>query len=166
MAFLRCCPGLIIEEQRLKFVHANAGVDQSNIARANHTLLLPEKPSKSYLKLRGNVNALTDVEPPLVLINDSFGRARRDSITDMTIGYAGFAPLVSRVGEHNLFGRELAGTEISVANELAAAASHQVGQEAETVPVVLVRGAKLEHLDKDASTRFRERRLDWFRYST
>jgi len=159
---LRCRPDLIIVEHRLGFVHANAGIDQSNIAGADHALLLPENPNESARRLRADLNALTGVEP-FVLINDSCGRAWRNGITGMTLGCAGFAPLMSRVGEHDLFGRELMVTEVAVADELAAAASHLMGQGAEAVPVVLVRGAKLEPSDQDASTLIRERHLDLFR---
>lgn len=162
VAVLRCRPGLIIVEHRLGFVHANAGIDQSNIAGADHALLLPENPNESARRLRKALNALTGVEP-CVLINDSSGRAWRNGIMGMAIGCAGFAPLVSRVGEHDLFGRELMVTEVAVADELAAAASHLMGQGAEAVPVVLIRGARLEPSEQDAGTLIRERRLDLFR---
>ena len=162
VAVIRSRPGLLIVEHRLGFVHANAGVDQSNIDGADHALLLPEDPDASALELRNNLEALTGIAP-YVLINDSCGRAWRNGITGMAIGCAGFAPMVSCIGGHDLFGRKLVVTEVAVADELAAAASHLMGQGAEGVPVVLVRGAKLEPSELGTRTLIRERHRDLFR---
>lgn len=159
---IRSRPGVLIVEHRLGFVHANAGIDQSNIDGADHALLLPKDPDASARRLRDNLKALTGVAP-FILINDSCGRAWRNGITGMAIGCAGFVPLVSRVGEQDLFGRELVVTEVAVADELAAAASHLMGQGAEAVPVVLVRGAKLESSELGSRTLIRERHRDLFR---
>ncbi len=162
VAVIRSRPGLLIVEHRLGFVHANAGVDQSNIDGADHALLLPKDPDASAHELRNNLEALTGIAPS-VLINDSCGRAWRNGITGMAIGCAGFTPLVSRVGEQDLFGRELEVTEVAVADELAAAASHLMGQGAEAVPAVLIRGAKLEPSALGTHTLIRERHRDLFR---
>lgn len=162
VAVIRSRPGLLIVEHRLGFVHANAGVDQSNIDGVDHALLLPKDPDASARELRNNLEALTGIAPS-VLINDSCGRAWRNGITGMAIGCAGFAPVVSRVGEQDLFGRELEVTEVAVADELAAAASHLMGQGAEAVPVVLIRGAKLEPSALGTHTLIRERHRDLFR---
>ncbi len=162
VAVIRSRPGLLIVEHRLGFVHANAGVDQSNIDGADHALLLPKDPDASARELRNNLEALTGIAPS-VLINDSCGRAWRNGITGMAIGCAGFTPLVSRVGEQDLFGRELEVTEVAVADELAAAASHLMGQGAEAVPAVLIRGAKLEPSALGTHTLIRERHRDLFR---
>jgi len=143
---LRCRPGALIVRHRLGYVHANAGIDQSNI-RSDDTdprvLLLPADPDRSARELRERIAARCGAEIA-VIINDSAGRAWRHGVTGFALGTAGFTTVENRIGEPDLFGRPLQITEVAVADELAAAASYLMGQAAEGRPVVLVRGARLQ----------------------
>ena len=56
------------------------------------------------------------------------------------IGCSGISPLWTRVGEKDLYGRELETTEIATADELASAASLIMGQADEGLPVVIISG--------------------------
>ncbi len=162
---LRVRPGVIIVEHRNGYVHANAGIDRSNIQSDTdnpRVLLLPENPDQSAAQLREQLASATGVRPQ-VIINDSFGRAWRNGTVGVAIGCAGLQPLHNQVGERDLFGNVLEVTEPAVADELAAAASLLMGQAAEGCPVVLARGLELARAETGSEALLRERDMDLFR---
>lgn len=162
---LRYRPGVLIVEHRLGFVHANAGIDRSNLPdweKDPKVLMLPENPDRSAANLRRTLQARCD-GPIAVIINDSVGRAWRVGTIGMAIGSAGMDPIRSEVGERDLYGRELQVTEIAVADELASAASMVMGQAAEACPVVVVRGASWSPSDEGSAKLIRSRETDLFR---
>jgi coenzyme F420-0:L-glutamate ligase/coenzyme F420-1:gamma-L-glutamate ligase len=162
---IRARPGVIIVEHRNGYIHANAGIDRSNISHGPddpRVLLLPEDPDRSAASLRRGLGELTGVAPP-VIINDSAGRAWRNGTVGIAIGCSGLAPLHNQVGDTDLFGNVLEVTEPAVADELAAAASLLMGQAAEARPVVLVRGAALRAGEEGAGALLRDRAMDLFR---
>lgn len=162
---LRVRPGVVIVEHRNGYVHANAGIDKSNITsdpQDPRVLLLPENPDQSAAKLRARLAELCGVTVQIV-INDSAGRAWRNGTVGIAIGTAGLLPLFNQVGEQDMFGNVLAVTEPAVADELAAAASLVMGQAAEGCPVVLVRGANIALSDEGSTSLLREKSRDMFR---
>jgi len=138
---LRSRSGLIIVEHRRGFVCANAGIDRSNVAGkdSDFVLLLPENPDKSALDLRQKLEAATDIQIGIV-INDSHGRAWRNGTVGISIGFSGLPGIVDLRGEPDLFDYQLRVTQIAAVDELAAGASLLMGQAAEGLPVVHVRG--------------------------
>lgn len=141
---LRVRKGTIIVEHRLGFVCANAGIDHSNVAgegdkSGEWVLLLPENPDASARTLRQRFEQLSGVRLG-VLIIDSHGRAWRLGTVGVAIGLAGVPGVADLRGKVDLFGYTLRNTEVGVADELAAAASLVMGQAAEGIPVVHVRG--------------------------
>jgi coenzyme F420-0:L-glutamate ligase / coenzyme F420-1:gamma-L-glutamate ligase len=139
---VRQARNLLITEHRLGFVMANAGIDQSNVGPADageRVLLLPRDPDQSAEALRSRLSAHYDC-PLGVIINDSFGRAWRRGTVGVALGAAGIPALVDLRGRADLFGRTLRVSIVGLADELAAAASLVMGQAAEAMPVVLVRG--------------------------
>ncbi len=162
---LRVRPGVIIVEHRNGYVHANAGIDRSNIESDPddpRVLLLPSDPDASAARLRTRIGELTG-SIPQVLINDSMGRAWRNGTVGVAIGTAGLGPLHNQIGGRDLFGNVLEVTEPAVADELAAAAALVMGEAAEACPVVLARGLDLPASDGGSSPLLRERALDLFR---
>jgi coenzyme F420-0:L-glutamate ligase/coenzyme F420-1:gamma-L-glutamate ligase len=162
---LRARPGVVIVEHRNGYVHANAGIDRSNIQIADgdpRVLLLPEDPDRSARALREALRARLGVAPQ-VIINDSAGRAWRNGTVGIALGTAGLQPLFNQVGEEDLFGNTLEVTEPAVADELAAAASLVMGQAAEGCPVVLVRGMRFAAAETGSGALLRDRALDMFR---
>ena len=162
---LRVRKGAIIVEHRNGYVHAHAGIDQSNIqshADNPRVLLLPENPDASAAQLRVGLREKTGATVA-VIINDSAGRAWRNGVIGFALGSAGLLPLETRIGTADLFGRPLEITEIAVADELAAAASLLMGQAAESAPVVLIRGAQFTPAAADSSALIRARDKDLFR---
>lgn len=165
VAVLRVRRGAIIVEHRNGYVHAHAGIDQSNItssAENPRVLLLPENPDASAAQLREKLRAASGVELAII-INDSAGRAWRNGVMGFALGTTGFNPLENRIGTQDLFGRALEVTQIAVADELAAAASFLMGQAAEGSPVVLIRGANISQSDDGSKALIRAREQDMFR---
>jgi coenzyme F420-0:L-glutamate ligase / coenzyme F420-1:gamma-L-glutamate ligase len=135
-------PGLLIVEHRLGFVMANAGIDHSNIPRddgVDRVLLLPRDPDGSAARLRQQIANAFGARIG-VIISDSFGRAWRKGTVGIALGAAGLPAVIDMRGQPDLFGRELLVTETGFADEIAAAAGLVMGQAAEAIPMVLLRG--------------------------
>jgi len=164
-ALLRVRPGVVIVEHNNGYVHANAGIDSSNIPNDKdnpRVLLLPKDSDASAYRLREQLaqHFGTTLQ---VIINDSTGRAWRNGTVGIAIGCAGVSPLYNQVGEQDLYGNELKVTEAAVADELAAAASLVMGQAAEGCPVVLARGANLAASEAGSAALLRDKSQDLFR---
>ncbi|MEM8660437.1 MAG: coenzyme F420-0:L-glutamate ligase [Pseudomonadota bacterium] len=162
---VRVRPGVIIVEHRNGYVHANAGIDKSNIPGSEEdqqVLLLPTDPDASARSLRQGLSKLTGV-PVQIIINDSVGRAWRNGTVGIAIGTAGLLPVRSQIGETDLFGKQLEVTEPAEADELAAAASLLMGQSDQGCPVVLARGANLVSSELGSEGLIRDRERDMFR---
>ncbi len=140
---IRCVPGVLIVRHKRGFVHANAGIDRSNIPGGDEqVLLLPEDPDRSAAELRSGIREHTGVDVG-VIIADSFGRAWRLGTCGVCIGSAGVEVLKDLRGTGDLYGRELEVTEVAQGDEIAAAASVLMGAAKESRPLVLVRGLAL-----------------------
>lgn len=128
---------LVMTETRHGFVCANAGVDLSNVERG-WAALLPQDPDRSARWIRDGIRGRTGVEVGVV-VSDTFGRTWRRGVIDVAIGTAGIAGVVDLRGTTDALGRELAVTEVCVADEIAAAAELVMGKSA-GIPVAVVRG--------------------------
>jgi coenzyme F420-0:L-glutamate ligase/coenzyme F420-1:gamma-L-glutamate ligase len=137
---LRRSPELIISETRHGFVCANSGVDASNVP-GERVLLLPIDPDLSARRLRARLTNLTGVDVAVV-VSDTFGRAWRIGQTNVAIGVAGIDPFVDYRGQRDAQGRELAATQICIADELASAAEMVMGKTL-GVCAAIVRGARV-----------------------
>jgi coenzyme F420-0:L-glutamate ligase/coenzyme F420-1:gamma-L-glutamate ligase len=80
---------------------------------------------------------------PVVIVNDSLGRAWRSGTIGTALGAAGMPALLDLRGKPDLFGRTLRATEIGLADQLASAASLVQGEADEGTPVAHVRGAEV-----------------------
>lgn len=157
--------GVLIVRHRLGFTSANAGIDRSNVwQEGDHltVLLLPEDPDASAARLRSAIYARQGVEVGLV-ITDSHGRPFRLGTVGVALGVAGLPALWDRRGEPDLHGYRLQHTEVGLADEIAAAASLVMGQAAEGIPAVLIRGLQLPALEGSARDLIRPRDLDLYR---
>ena len=162
---LRYKKNVMIVAHRLGYVMANAGIDESNIAHdddSNLVLLLPVNPDKSCAEIKQRLDAMFDVDIG-VIINDSFGRAWRNGVVGVALGAAGLPSLQNLIGSQDLFGRRMNVTEVAIADELSAGASLMMGQGAEGLPVVHVRGFASSAPQNDASALVRPKNIDMFR---
>jgi coenzyme F420-0:L-glutamate ligase/coenzyme F420-1:gamma-L-glutamate ligase len=142
---MRTRPGLIVVEHRLGFVCANAGIDHSNVLPppgaqgGDWVLLLPEDPDSSARRFQAGIESLSGARSG-VLVIDSHGRAWRLGTVGIAIGLAEVPGLLDLRGVPDIGGVPLQVTQVGVADELAAAASLVMGQAAERIPAVHVRG--------------------------
>ena len=143
-------PNFIVTETKQGFVCANAAIDESNVEDGLATPV-PENPDKSANEIREFLES--EFEKDLaVIITDTQGRAFRIGAIGTAIGCSGINPLWVRVGEKDLYGRELETTEIATADELASAASLIMGQADEGLPAVIISGfSAFNHLRKTDS---------------
>jgi coenzyme F420-0:L-glutamate ligase/coenzyme F420-1:gamma-L-glutamate ligase len=158
-------PGVLIVEHKLGFVMANAGIDQSNATpegASPRAILLPEAPDRSAAALREKIGAASGVAVGVV-ISDSFGRAWRRGTAGVAIGAAGVPTVRDLRGQPDLHGRVLEVSITGFADEVAAAASLVMGQGAEGLPVVIVRGLDLDAPHQTAADIVRPAEEDLFR---
>ncbi|MCE9647812.1 MAG: coenzyme F420-0:L-glutamate ligase [Chloroflexi bacterium] len=164
---LRVRPGVIIVEHKLGFVCANAGIDHSNVGspgddKAEYVLLLPRDPDESARVIRERIKEKTGLTTGVMII-DSHGRAWRNGTVGTCIGLSGLPALVDERGWKDLFGYTLKATIVAVADELAAAASLVMGQAAEGIPAVHVRGFPYPLGEGSLKELIRPKNLDMFR---
>ena len=155
---------VLIVVHRQGFVMANAGVDQSNVAGedSDQALLLPRDPDASAVSLKHELDHAFGADIA-VIINDSFGRPWRFGVVGTALGAAGLPVVRNVVGVPDLFGRKMRVTEIAVADEIAAAASLLMGQGAEGLPAVHLRGFDWDEPSAPASALLRPKDQDLFR---
>ena len=158
-------PNFIITETKHGFVCANAGIDESNVGDGLATPM-PIDPDKSAFEIREFLEKEFG-EEIAVIITDTQGRAFRFGAIGTAIGCSGISPLWRRVGEKDLYGRELETTEIATGDELAAAASLIMGQADEGLPVVIIRGFDsfdtLRNVDSNMKSIIMPKEFDVFR---
>ena len=156
--------GVLIVRHRLGFTSANAGIDRSNVAQNGQgetVLLLPRDPDASAEQIRQKIQEQCGVGVGVV-ISDSHGRPFRLGTIGVAIGVAGIPALWDRRGEPDLHGYALQHTDVGVADEIAAAAGLLMGQGAEGLPVVLVRGLNLPAVNGNATDLVRPKELDLY----
>jgi coenzyme F420-0:L-glutamate ligase/coenzyme F420-1:gamma-L-glutamate ligase len=162
---LRAAKDVLIVRHRLGFVMANAGIDRSNIAggsEGGEVLLLPADPDASAAALRTALGARLGVAPGLI-ISDSFGRPWRRGVVNIALGAAGIPALLDRRGETDRAGRRLEVTEVALGDALAAAAGLVMGEAAEGIPAVLIRGCTFRAAALPARSLLRPLDQDLFR---
>jgi coenzyme F420-0:L-glutamate ligase/coenzyme F420-1:gamma-L-glutamate ligase len=138
---VRKAPNVLITRHRTGHVMANAGIDASNIGAGNggQALLLPKDPDASAQHIANGLAQLLGVCPG-VIISDSFGRPWRNGTVNVAIGIAGMAAVIDQRGQPDRDGRPMQVTQIAVADAMAAAAGLAMGEGAEGLPVVILRG--------------------------
>ncbi|MFN8151044.1 MAG: coenzyme F420-0:L-glutamate ligase [Solirubrobacterales bacterium] len=133
---------VLIVETTSGLICANAGIDSSNTGAGagaeGEVLLLPADPDRSARELRAGIEAASG-RRVAVVVTDSFGRPWRVGQSEVAIGCAGIDPSDDWRGRRDRDGRELAATEIAIADEVAAA-SDLARDKAAGIPVVIVRG--------------------------
>jgi coenzyme F420-0:L-glutamate ligase/coenzyme F420-1:gamma-L-glutamate ligase len=123
---------------------------------------LPRDPDASAVALRDALRAATGATVGVV-ITDSHGRPFRLGTVGVAIGVAGLPALWDRRGEADLYGYRLQHTDVGLADEIAAAAGLLMGQAAEGLPAVLLRGLRLPPAEGRATDLVRPPELDLYR---
>jgi coenzyme F420-0:L-glutamate ligase/coenzyme F420-1:gamma-L-glutamate ligase len=136
--------GVIISRNKLGFVCANAGIDQSNSVSPDHVVLLPKNPDKSAYNLRIQLEKYFN-RSIAIIINDTHGRPFREGAVGVAIGSSGINPLKSYIGKKDRNGYTLKSSIEAIADEIASAATLIMGQCDEGRPIVIIKGFKYEY---------------------
>lgn len=158
-------PDLLIVENNLGIVCANAGIDRSNVEQVggDETLLrLPQDTDASARAIQSRLETLSGKRLAVIII-DTLGRPFREGVLGMAIGVAGMEPLMDVRGQPDLFGYVMERTIINRADEIAASASMLMGQTAAGLPVVIVRGANYARGAGSSRAILRKPEKDMFR---
>ena len=151
--------GVIICENNLGFISANAGVDESNV-KEDTVIMLPKNPDlsarriKKFFKKKQNVNIG-------IVITDTFGRPWRIGQVNVAIGIAGIPATLSEKGMPDNFGKIMRVTEPAFCDEIAAA-SGLVIKKSEKTPLVIFRGLKWKNCNGSAKDILRNKQEDMF----
>ncbi|MEM2907835.1 MAG: coenzyme F420-0:L-glutamate ligase [Candidatus Hadarchaeales archaeon] len=128
----------------------NAGVDHSN-APPGQVVLMPSKPNRAAEEIMRELRQRSGARVG-VIIADSQVQPLRLGTIGKAIGVAGMEPVIDCRGQLDLFGRRLRITFRAIADQIASAAQVVMGEGAERVPVVVVRDAGVEIVDKPKSS--------------
>ncbi len=134
---LRMERGLLIVETQHGFVCANAGVDTSNTASGQVTLL-PKDSDRSAAQIRQALEREFGAQL-VVIVSDTFGRPWREGLVNVALGVSGMIPFINYRGQRDSFGGELHATQMATADELASTAELVMGK-TKGIPVALIRG--------------------------
>ncbi len=158
--------GVLIVTHRNGYVMANAGVDASNLEPdgdgSERVLLLPLDADASCAHLRQAFENHFGCRIG-VIINDSVGRPWRNGSVSLALGVSGPPAVWDRIGQQDLYGRELQVTQIGFADQIAAAAALVMGEGAEGIPVVKVGNLAWETSTTNGRQLLRDKKQDLFR---
>ena len=143
-------PGALLT-LRKGIIQANAGVDASN-APPGYAVLHPTNPSATADHIRKKIKNRTGARVG-VIISDSHTRPLRMGTTSFALAVSGIQDaVVDERGKQDLFGREMRVTRRAVADSLATAALLLMGETAERIPMVIIRGAPVAISEQAATT--------------
>lgn len=158
----RAAPGVLITQHKLGFVSANAAIDHSNVSTdIDIVLLMPCEPDQTAQKI-SSVLSHSFGAPIAVVIVDSHGRPHRLGTVGVAVGVAGMPGVEDWRGRPDLFGYALQHTDIGLADMVASAATLILGQAAEGIPAVLVRGVHYSRHDGTAAEIYRPAHMNLY----
>ena len=124
----------------------NAGVDCTN-APLGYAVLAPKQPEKAAREILKGLRRRGSARLG-VIIADSRVQPLHIGTVGQALGVAGIEPVIDCRGQRDLFGRRLRMTYRAIADQLASAAQVVMGEAAEGVPAVIIRGADVTFTDR------------------
>jgi coenzyme F420-0:L-glutamate ligase/coenzyme F420-1:gamma-L-glutamate ligase len=115
-----------------------SGVDESN-APLGSLVAMPNQPDESAKRISESLSAEMGFPIP-VIITDTQGRPWRKGAVNLAIGVAGMSPFTHNAGKEDIYGHQLRGSLVCLADQIACSAELVMGQADEGVPVVIIRG--------------------------
>lgn len=114
----------------------SAGIDESN---ADDTYILyPTDVQDVAAQLWHHLRAKHQLQKLGILITDSHTTPMRRGLTGIALGWCGFAPFYSYVGQPDLYGKPLRVSQTNVLDALAATAVFAMGEGSEQTPLALL----------------------------
>lgn len=145
---LRGIPGFLLTIKD-GMIAPNAGIDKSN-APPGHIILYPKDSFKTARRLRSKFISSLSVSLG-VIISDSRLMPTRIGTTGIAIGVSGIEPVEDLRGLPDLFGKKLQVTMKAVADDLATVGVFMMGERNESIPLVVIRGAKVKFTGRKLS---------------
>lgn len=123
----------------------NAGIDSKN-APEGHVILWPVNPQNWAKKIREEIKERTGKKIAVLIVDSSLVPLRRGTM-GLALAVAGFKPVRDLRGKMDLFGKKIRITQHAVADNLASAAHILMGEDAEKIPIVLIKDAPVDFDD-------------------
>lgn len=139
-------PSMLLVSRRGQ-LYFDGGLDFSNHPEGVGSVP-PEDPNLAARELRNEIRAVTGVKKLAVLVSDTELSLAGGSV-DVARGAAGMEVIDRGMGRLDRFGRPKFGGMDNRAQEMAATAALLMGQSAEGIPAVLLRGATYESSETD-----------------
>ena len=117
-----------------------AGIDESNAD--GHYILWPSNIDDLCSEIREKLITKHKITNLGVVSTDSHTTPLRWGVTGITIGLAGLKPVKDIRGSKDIFGRNLNLTQVNLIDPLTSMAVLLMGEGAERVPIVILRGYK------------------------
>ena len=117
----------------------SSGIDESNVN--NSYVLYPFNVQKTaaflwqYLKKQYNLNKLG------IVITDSHTTIMRRGVTGIALGWCGFCPFYSYIGETDIYDQKIKVTQVNILDSLATSAVFVMGEGKEQTPIAIIKQA-------------------------
>lgn len=132
----------------------NAGIDESNCK--NFYILLPHNPQLTAKKIWEYLRQKHHIKNLGVIITDSNITPLRSGVTGIALGWCGFKPIYSYIGQKDIFGQSLKVTKINLLDSLATAATLNMGEGKEQTPIVIIKNPPKINFQHQAPTKKEE----------
>lgn len=119
----------------------NAGIDASNCPTQGGLIVYPRHIQALAKKIYTSLRKKNNVQALGVVIVDSHTTPLRRGTLGVGIGFYGFLPVFSYIGEEDLYGRPLSVSQKNVLDALACMGVFVMGEGAEQTPMALIRNA-------------------------
>lgn len=130
-----------------KLLIPSAGIDESN--GDDVYILYPNHIQQTAEFLWQHVRTKYQRQEVGIIITDSHTTPLRRGVTGIALGWCGFKPLYSYVGQPDLYGYPLRVTQMNLVDALATSAVLVMGEGAEQTPLVIIEQApKITFLDE------------------
>ena len=115
----------------------SSGVDESNV-EGDFYILYPTDPFLSAKRIYNIIKEKLHLNKIGILLTDSHTMPLRRGVVGTALAYYGFKGVENKIGEKDLFDRELKMTQINIADALAVAATLIMGEGNECRPLAIV----------------------------
>jgi putative folate metabolism gamma-glutamate ligase len=117
----------------------SAGIDESN--GNDMYILYPLSIQMVAQEIWNYLRKMHQIESLGVIITDSHTTPLRKGVTGITLGWCGFDPLYSYVGEPDIYEKPLQLTYVNILDSLGACAVFMMGEGAERTPICIIEDA-------------------------
>lgn len=138
---------LLLVETRTGLVSLDAGLDYSNLPPGKAIANCIDF-DEAAARLRKRIEELSGKRVGVVITDTESLLLYRGCSIDIAVGASGVPVVAKCFAEPDMYGRPKFGGVDCVADEIAAAAALLMGQTSEGIPVVIVRGLRLPHVEE------------------